>query len=843
MNIPINISADVDGRFDRHGEPVAIGVSFPRGEVASGDGWSVIDERGKVVPAQTTILDRWPDQSVRWMLVEFRADANANTGSNYTLANRLAAMSEQLTVTSSADGLAVDTGVARFIIPTSGALAIARAEVANQAILTELTVSAEDGVGRSYGFAIKRTSLVRSGPLTAVVALEGALIAGDGVRWIEANVTLQFHAGLGVVRVELTCTNSRAAAHPEGLWDLGDPGSVMIRDLSVSMRPAPLAAGSITASLDHERPMTAAGDRFDVYQDSSGGVNWHSNNHINRNGQIATAFRGFRASADGRPIEGLRANPVASMSVGDSRMTIACPLFWEVFPKALSLTHGSCSVGLLPRQSAAAHELQGGERTKFAFMLSVGEDRVSSEPLAWARSPLRVTVDPDVYQRAGLWSPLRVGTPDARQEYENLVQAVISGDAPFSDRRETVDEYGWRHFGEIYADHEAVSRPGLISHYNNQYDAVAGMASRFMQDGDPRWWSAMCELAAHVTNIDLYNTSADRAAYNGGYFWHTQHYAEAGTATHRSYSRHSVQSGGGPSAEHNYTTGLLLHYFLTGEQQSRDAVIQLANWVLDMDDGRKGRFRWIDRRDTGLASSTRSPDYHGPGRGAGNSINALLDAHRLTGDEKYLRKADSLIRRCVHPDDDQDALDLLDAENRWSYTVFLQVLGKYLDYRADRGLVDERYSYARAVLLNYARWMAEHERPYLERPERLEYPNETWAAQDIRKAAVFEFAARHSDDDTERATFLQQATYYFDYSVTTLSQAATARLARPLALLLAYGFQRPIAQPQIASVAAPSLTPEPRVNFVPLKKRVLRRLIIVAAGLSGVGILLAALLL
>ena len=118
------------------------------------------------------------------------------------------------------------------------------------------------------------------------------------------------------------------------------------------------------------------------------------------------------------------------------------------------------------------------------------------------------------------------------------------------------------------------------------------------------------------------------------------------------------------------------------------------------------------------------------------------------------RKRTPWLRDACIPTTIRTRLQLLDAENRWSYTVFLQTLGKYLDYRADRGLVDERYAYARDVLLNYARWMAEHERPYLERPEQLEFPNETWAAQDIRKAAVFEFAARHARDETERATIL-----------------------------------------------------------------------------------------
>ena len=52
------------------------------------------------------------------------------------------------------------------------------------------------------------------------------------------------------------------------------------------------------------------------------------------------------------------------------------------------------------------------------------------------------------------------------------------------------------------------------------------------------------------------------------------------------------------------------------------------------------------------------------------------------------------------------------------------------------------YAYARASLLHYARWMAEHEYPYLDKPEILEYPTETWAAQDMRKSEIFKYAAR-----------------------------------------------------------------------------------------------------
>ena len=91
---------------------------------------------------------------------------------------------------------------------------------------------------------------------------------------------------------------------------------------------------------------------------------------------------------------------------------------------------------------------------------------------------------------------------------------------------------------------------------------------------------------------------------------------------------------------------------------------------------------------TGLASKTRDYDYHGPGRGAGNSINALVDGWRLTGDRSYLEKCEQIIERSIHPNDDIPARRLLDAENRWSYTVHLQALGKYLDAKAEAAELD-----------------------------------------------------------------------------------------------------------------------------------------------------------
>jgi hypothetical protein len=170
-------------------------------------------------------------------------------------------------------------------------------------------------------------------------------------------------------------------------------------------------------------------------------------------------------------------------------------------------------------------------------------------------------------------------------------------------------------------------------------------------------------------------------------------------------------------------------------------------------------------------------------------------------------------------------------ENRWSYTVFLQALGKYLEHRAEHGLLDEKFEYARAVLLRYAVWMCAHERPYLEAPGQLDCPDATWAAQDLRKAAVFEFAARYTRDVEARACFLARADGFVDYAVTTLTQSPAGRLTRPLVLLLAYGFQRPFTNLADTGPPIPARAFE-REPFVPLRQRLARKLAWTGAGLA-----------
>jgi hypothetical protein len=157
------------------------------------------------------------------------------------------------------------------------------------------------------------------------------------------------------------------------------------------------------------------------------------------------------------------------------------------------------------------------------------------------------------------------------------------------------------------------------------------------------------------------------------------------------------------------------------------------------------------------------------------------------------------------------------------------------------------YAYGRDVLLAFARWMTRHERPYLDKPDRLEYPTETWPAQEIRKSEVFDYAARHADG-VERATFLERAEYFFRYSTTTLKTFPTRTLARPVVLMLVHGDIR-------AQTVAHGVVEAPRartgaratadaVVFVPQRTRATQRAKAVASiggGALAIGLLKLAL--
>jgi hypothetical protein len=337
----------------------------------------------------------------------------------------------------------------------------------------------------------------------------------------------------------------------------------------------------------------------------------------------------------------------------------------------------------------------------------------------------------------------------------------------------------------------------LVSHYNNQYDPIYGFARQYILSGDPRWQTLTEDLVRHVLDIDIYHTNRDRPEYNQGIFWHTDHYLNGTYCTHRTFSilhlnsDHVEQSGGGPGTEHCYTSGLMMHYFMTGNSASKQAVIQLAKWAKLSNEGNNTLVEHLIgflRKDIPAIKRLLKKDYlfkykFALSRATGNYLNILLDYYLLETSPEILEKAASVIQETLGPNDPINERQLMtDIESNWHYTVLLQSLYRYLYIKENFNELDEAYQYALASFKHYAKLVYDNEQPFLESADQLVYPNDTWVTQDLRKASILMVYTKYCGPDSKHKVFKKANT--FKGTIAEHFSDSNNRTTRILAILI-----------------------------------------------------------
>lgn len=813
-------------------EPTTLGIPFPQGLITETTPLLLTDcSSGLPLPLQYQALAKWHDGSVKWLLIDTQVSVGAKERKDLHLSWPQVAETGQPTeginIVPENDTIKINTAAACFVLNTTEFKPFGQVIVNGKNILDSRrsAISLIDGHGSTYKPIITNKVVETSGSLRTTLKIDGEFRAEGKVPTIYFSGRLHFFYQKTVVKLEFSIHNPNAAIHPGGLWDLGDPGSFLFKELAISV--ALHNSDNVQthlAIIDESAAPEISGPAYSevfsdinnllVYQDSSGGENWQSTNHVNRNGEVKTSFRGFRVSNEKSLLrQGLRAVPAIRLSNGTDSLAVAVEHFWQNFPKALETTGTRVNIKIFPAEFDDLYELQGGERKTHTIFLDFSAADAGS--LLWSNGPLIARATPQWYEDTAAIPYLISRPKDSFSALWKLIDTAVEGENSFFARREIIDEYGWRNFGELYADHEAVGHQDsspLVSHYNNQYDGIYGFLIQYISTGDPQWFKLADQLCRHVRDIDIYHTDKDRPEYNHGLFWHTEHYIDTQTATHRCFSRkHAGQRdlntyGGGPSLSHNYATGLLYHYYLTGNHDSKETVEELAVFVainIRIHSTVCSKAYSVIKKAVYEIKNINKPKclvnlnkvytLDGPGRASGNALSTLLDGFLLTNDRQYLDLAEQLIRQCISQRDRVERRDLLDIENRWMYTIFLQSLGKYLVIKEEKNELDTNFYYAHESLLHYARWMLHCEKLYCDQPEKLEFPNETWAAQEIRKTNVLGVAAMivKKLDQKESFQLLKRATFFYENALQQLQNFATCSLTRPLVLLLQTGMLFP----------------------------------------------------
>ena len=507
-----------------------------------------------------------------------------------------------------------------------------------------------------------------------------------------------FYADAHWVRVFFTFRNPHKHNHPGNIWDLGQGGSIFVEDFSLLI---PLRRGVCERFEISAGPRTVKGEGLEevtLWQDSSGGENWNSVNHINKDYKVPFTFRGWRVYKAGRVVEqGQRTEGWLHTSGPEGGVAVSVKDFWQNFPKALSLRKSLIRIGLWPGEFGDSHEILGGEQKTYElFFLFHGPGISPKTVRARIKSFNRCLVPvPDLHhvlesEALGLSAPLD------RERFRKLEATCDSAFEPrkgkesFVTKWELIDEYGWRHWGDTFADNERAPSSMVkdfpkyhigsipIGHYVNEYGVISAVMLQGIRRQSPLWLYYGDAMARHHADICVYHAEDDVPAYSYGPFMHTTHETAAYRSTFRSYpieaKRYGLRygQGGGPNAGHTYVDCLAYHWLLTGNRTSLDSFLEVANWACESP--------WF------------SPRMMGDRRGYGNFLRTFVLAYRLTGKKRYYRKAMTLMSWVKEP------------FSGLGGTLFVEALHSFLRLKRDLHQLDEDYRLAQDLVLKFGEY-------------------------------------------------------------------------------------------------------------------------------------------
>jgi hypothetical protein len=328
-SLPLNL--DRAGRSDTW--PVTQGVPFPDGELPTSTPVAVRAPDGRLLPTQASCLATWgPDRSyVKWLLIDFRADATTDTSSPYVLEYgddvetvehetpiRIDNEGGSLVVSSDAIELTFDSTSPDFlprwkILHDGGEEDILRGS-------TGLHLYMKDDRSEYYdstkGSLSPEITVEETGALRTCIRVRGYHAGDNGQRFCPYELRMHIYAGSPDVRLLHTYVFDQ------------EPDSVRIS--SMGIRLPVKTGGAVRATVGGENTI-------------------HRSDHFDAIELCQLTDESCRISVDGRIVdEGYRAPGWCCMNGSESGLAVALRESWQEYPKGLRLQPDAVDIQLHP---------------------------------------------------------------------------------------------------------------------------------------------------------------------------------------------------------------------------------------------------------------------------------------------------------------------------------------------------------------------------------------------------------------------------------------------------------------------------------------------------------------
>lgn len=599
------------------GWPVTSGVPFAQGALDSVGHIRLLGADGAERAVQTASLSRWPDGSVKWALLSFRADAPKAGATTYQMeygrAVKPATVKGPMRVEEAPDRVAIVTGPLRVEISKAapalpGKVWLDRngdGKFVDEEIVCggarRGEVRLTDEAGKEFSTLGPAEDLVveERGPERACVLLRGHHAAKDGAKLFTYETRIMAYAWGRFVRVFYTFGN-----------DVLTQEFTSVRSLQLV---TPLEGGAARFEMGAESPLDGEAKASPVLMQDL-------DDH-------------YRLAIGDKRAEGKKAPGWARVSGPRGTMTVAVRDFWRLYPKALAASPDGVAVGLMPglAESQYAEQAKDPEQlvhlfyylTGGRYKIKQGQTKTHELMVSFDADSSRVCLD--AFQQGvaavapsswvcgslALGEIAPTGTAWASVYDAQADRAV----ANYLKARDSRRDYGMMNYGDWWGERR-------YNWANIEYDDAHVWLVLFARTGDMRAFTAGDRAAKHYADVDCIHYHADPRRVGAGYSHCIGHVGGF-------FNAHPVEGGtlnGGHSPCHTRTEGLVEHYLLTGDRRSFDAALGIAD-----------RFDswWMNNYDF---DNCRVPGWH---------IVLTTALYNATADPFYLNAAKIIARRAI----------------------------------------------------------------------------------------------------------------------------------------------------------------------------------------------------
>ncbi|MEW6749893.1 MAG: hypothetical protein AB1505_02830, partial [Candidatus Latescibacterota bacterium] len=585
------------------GYPVTWGIPFGRGRLREAERVWVGAPDGSALPLQTEVLQRWPDGSVRWLLLDFAAPGGTGDGIytvTYGTEVEPAAPRAGLRVEAADSAVVVDTGALRFTARLGGAGLLedvvlqGDSEPLGRALEGEVTV--RDGWQRTRFSAVAETLTVEAaGPERATVLVAGRLLAGDreatsggGSRGAisggasrplhrpppPTSGPSQRHFGQFTCRIHAYRARSSLRLFFRVFNDT-EPPAQLVEEIVLRLR-TPLEQAEAVLGEHRLNTGPAETDRLLVRQHAHDGFE-------------------ILAGDDSRRGSGTHWQGPVTLQGGQGGVSGGVRHFAQLYPKRLWAGSGGQVVfDLFTRtQVYEQYVMTRGEARRHEVLLDFRRGQPDAALFAAFESP-PILLSPEWYadQQA-----LGRGAPLSPQTFPGLHRWMLGGGAPSLT---CTVPLGLRNWPDGYSDSIYNAYRGTWGNMYQEVDYGAQLLA--LLGGERAWFDYAQAYQEHFMDLDIC------------------HYHPDPSWVGASYGIAPYHTGSEPYALNAPLAGLFLLHYLTGDADARESAVGIADW--------------LHARNTGVGA--------GSGRAVGWPLRSAAIAYENTGDPKHLETARQL---------------------------------------------------------------------------------------------------------------------------------------------------------------------------------------------------------